>query len=325
MKVGALRKTGACLPRGVRRIVLGFALATCLGGAAKACESVTIEGDGIFAAPLCLPQSPERVVVLDPGLGLGIGLDAGLSIVGAPLERMSDAALRDRAERAGITSIGFVTEPSLETIVALEPDMIVGFIGSASMASGIYPQVSQLAPTLLYTDTDWRAFYRLIAGFTGQTDEVAARLDTFDARLADIRERLPDLSVSVVRITSWDFQVYLDAPETYAPFEIMREAGVRRTPYETTDNPKIAMKRPDWEDLGRLDGDILLYIAGGTNDSDKDGRLEEVLTNPLWQMLPAVQAGRTYRVEHGHWMQFSGLAAAHRVLDDLERYVIGGQ
>ncbi|MCO6384129.1 iron-siderophore ABC transporter substrate-binding protein [Oceanicola sp. 502str15] len=293
--------------------------------AAKACEGIAIEDSGVYTGPLCLADVPRRVVVLDASFGLGIGMDVGLPIVGAPLERMSDAALHARAVDAKITSLGFVTEPSLETLVALQPDLIVGFVGSESMASGIYPMVSQLAPTLLYTSTDWRAFYRLMAGLTGREAAVASQLSALDDRIAEVAARMPETTVSVVRITSWDFQVYLDSPGGYAPFNIMRQAGVNRSTYETTDNPSEALKRPDWEQLAQLDGDVLLYIVGGTNDSDKDGRHEEVLANPLWQMLPAVQAGRVHRVDHGHWMQFSGLASAHAVLDDLERYVIGPQ
>lgn len=290
---------------------------------ALACEGRLLQRDDVHAAPLCVPAQPQRVVVLDASFGLGIGLDSGLPIVGAPLDRMSDAGLKSRAEAAGVTSLGFVTEPSLETLVALQPDLILGFTGSESMAGGIYPQLSQLAPTLLYTSLDWQEFYRLMAGFTGREAEVDRDLAAYHRRLDDIRARMPDRTVSVLRITSWDFQVYLDGPETYAPFEVMRQAGVRRSAYETTDDPRQSMKRPDWEDLERLDGDVLLYIVGGTNDSDRDGRHEEVLANPLWQMLPAVRSGDVHRVDAATWMEFSGLGSAHRVLDDLDRHVIG--
>lgn len=298
--------------------------ATLLAGTmpALACDGRLLEEGGVYASPLCVPSAPQRVVVLDASFGLGIGMDVGLPIIGAPLDRMSDDGLKSRAEAADVTSIGFVTEPSLETIVALQPDMILAFVGSKSMASGVYPQLSQLAPTLLYTDIDWRAFYSLLAGFTGREDEIAEKMQAYDARLADIRDRMPDKTVSVLRITSWDFQVYLDAPQSYAPFEVMKQAGVTRTEYETTDDPSLSMKRPDWEELSELDGDVLLYIVGGTNNSDKDGRHEEVLSNPLWQMLPAVQSGNVHRVDAATWMEFSGLASANRVLDDLEKYVI---
>lgn len=299
------------------------ALAVWAGSASLACDGRAIDSPAVYVAPLCIPGAPQRVVVLDASFALGIGLDTGLPIVGAPLARMSDADLKARADAAGIASIGGVDAPSVETIVALQPDLIVGFPGDPGLAAMIYPQVSEIAPTLLYAGLDWRDFQFLLAGLTGRTEETAAGFAAYDARLADVRARMPDTSVSILRITSWDFQVYLNGPVAYAPFEILRQAGVRRSAYETTDDPALSMKRPDWEELAALDGDILLYIVGGTNDSDKDGRLEEVLGDPLWQMLPAVAAGRVHRIDHGPWMEFNGLASANRVLDDLERYVIG--
>lgn len=306
----------------LRRLIPLFLLVA-PGAPALACDGLEIADPAVHASPLCLPEAPRRVVLLDASVGLGAALDVGLPVVGAPLERMSDERLRDLALERGVESLGFVVEPSLERIVALRPDLIIGYIGSESMAAGVYPMVSRLAPTLLYTAADWEGFHRLAAGLTGQADRIEAELDAYEARLADIRARVPDVTVSVLRITSWDFQVYLDAPETYAPFEVMKRAGIRRGAYETTDDPNLAMKRPDWEELALLDGEILLYIVGGTNDSDTDGRLEEVLANPLWGMLPAVRAGRVHRLDPGVWMEFNGIRSAHRVLDDLERYVIG--
>ena len=46
-----------------------------------------------------------------------------------------------------------------------------------------------------------------------------------------------------------------------------------------------------------------------------------MIGNPLWSMLPAVRAGNVHRVDPGTWMEFSGAASAHRVLDDIERFV----
>ncbi|MGZ2475195.1 ABC-type Fe3+-hydroxamate transport system substrate-binding protein [Sinorhizobium medicae] len=47
-----------------------------------------------------------------------------------------------------------------------------------------------------------------------------------------------------------------------------------------------------------------------------------MLTNPLWKMLPAVKAGRVYRVDAGTWIEFNGLASANKILDDIETYII---
>ncbi|WP_209021331.1 hypothetical protein [Paracoccus ravus] len=48
-----------------------------------------------------------------------------------------------------------------------------------------------------------------------------------------------------------------------------------------------------------------------------------MLANPLWQMLPAVKSGNVHRISPATWMEFSGLASAHRVLDDIDCFVNG--
>jgi len=283
------------------------------------CEGRLIENGAILHPPLCAPKKPKRIVSLVPTFSLGIALELGLPIVGAPLFGMSDLDLKSKAEAAGVVDLGSFMEPSIEKIIALQPDLIIGsdFIGEEA-----YQMASQLAPTALLTGANWKEFYHTLANVADISDGIEGRFAEYEKRVAEIRERVPkDLRVSVVRITPWEFQVYLDEPEAWAPFDVMREAGVRRTDFETS-KTNIGTKRLDFEGLAGLDGDILLYIVGGSNDSATSGRHEAVLANPLWQMLPAVKAGRVYRVDAATWMEFSGLASAHKVLDDIEKYII---
>lgn len=305
----------------LNRPVLAVAAFSLSATAALACEGRLLEDARLYGSPLCIPAEPQRVVVLDHSFSLGIGLELGLPIVGAPLSRMSDEELLEKAKAAGVEDIGFVTEPSLERIVALQPDLIVAFTGNRGLAESVYPMFSQLAPTLLDISGEWRGFYDTVADLTGGADKVDGLFAAYEARLGEVRAKVPEIDVSVVRITPWDFQVYTETPGAYAPFEVLAEAGVHRSAYETApDGP--ALKRPDWEELAALDGKILLYIVGGTNDSATSGRHEEVIGNPLWQMLPAVQAGRVHRIDPATWMEFSGLPSAHKVLDDIERFII---
>ncbi|MGU3493067.1 iron-siderophore ABC transporter substrate-binding protein [Xanthobacteraceae bacterium A53D] len=281
------------------------------------CNGRLIDGPGVLHAPVCVPKDPARIVVLDPTFSLGMGLELGLPIVGAPIKLMSERTLRDEAVRKGVADLGSYFEPSMEMLVALKPDLIIG----SSLTDSAYPLLSQLAPTLLISAEDWKGYMLRLAQATGREQKAAELLAAYEARAAALKLRLPDQRVSVVRITSWDFQVNLDTPNGYGPFSVMRDAGVRRTDYETAQGSET-LKRPDWEELDNLQGDVLLYIVGGANRSDTNGRHEEVTGNPLWRMLPAVKAGRVYRVDAGTWMEFSGVASAHRVLDDIERLII---
>ncbi|MEO9338886.1 iron-siderophore ABC transporter substrate-binding protein [Mesorhizobium sp. SB112] len=303
----------------MRTIVL-FMIGILLSSPAFAqCDGRLIEGGAFLHPPLCAPKEPKRIIALVPTFSLGIALELGLPVVGAPLFGMSDVDLKSKAEAAGVVDLGSFMEPSIEKIVALQPDLI---IGSDFLGEEAYQMASQLAPTALLTGANWKEFYRTLANITGVDDGIESRFAKYEKRVAAVRERIPkDLRVSVVRITPWEFQVYLDEPNAWAPFDVLREAGVRRTDFETSETT-VGTKRLDFEGLAGLDGDILLYIVGGSNDSATSGRHEAVLANPLWRMLPAVKAGRVYRVEAATWMEFSGLASANKVLDDIETYII---
>lgn len=283
------------------------------------CDGRLLAQGAFLSPPLCVPAEPKRIIALDPTFSLGMALELGLPVVGAPLFGMSDETLKAKAEAANVTNLGSFVEPSIEKIVALQPDLI---IGGGFLGEEVHRMGSQLAPTALITARGWKAFYRTVAEVGGRGDAIETVFADYDRRVAAIRERVPqDLKVSVVRITPWEFQVYLDEPDAYGPFAVLREAGVKRSAFETSESDG-EMKRIDFEGLAALDGDILLYIVGGPNDSATSGRHEAVLANPLWKMLPAVKAGRVHRVDEATWMEFSGIGSANRVLDDIETYII---
>lgn len=282
-----------------------------------ACEGRLLEGEAFLNAPLCVPEKAQRILVLDPTFSLGMTLELGAPVVGAPMFGMSDELLRQKAEAAGVTSTGVFNEPSIETMIALQPDLI---IGSADMAASAHDMLASLAPTVLITAHSWRQFYAAIAETVGRQDQLTPAMAEFDARVEALKPQIPDETVSILRITSWDFQVNRGGEDAWAPFAILSDLGVRRSAFEEglTD-----LARPDFEQLHQLDGDMLLYIIGGSNNSGENGRRDEVLNNPLWQALPAVETERVYPIDPALWMEFSGLSSAHRILDDVARLIIG--
>ena len=300
-------------------VVFGLSLAS---GAAVACEGRMIDIDTVLHAPLCVPNEPKRIVTLDATFNLTMALELGLPVVGAPLFGVKDPTLLAMAEKAGVTDIGSANEPSIERIIALGPDLI---LGDAAMHAQAYDLATRLAPTVLVKAQDWKAFFAAIAAATGTGGTADEAFKAYEKRAADIKARMPDVKVSVLRITPFGFQVYVDGPASYAPFAVMRDAGVERPAYETVDDQTI-FKRPDWEGLAELDGDVLLYIVGNPYDDEARSTLEaSTLANPLWRMIPAVKAGRAHKVDVASWMGFGGLGSANRILDDVERYVVAAQ
>lgn len=298
-------------------LITAFGLFSALPAAA-ACDGREVTAN-ISPAPVCVPKQPQRIIALDAYYSLGMALELGAPLVGAPLFGLEDKKLDAAARAASVADIGHASQPSPERIIGLKPDLI---LGDAAMHARAYDTASKIAPTVLVSVQSWKDYYATVAAVTGRTGAADEAFKAYEQRAAALRQKMPGTKVSVVRLIPGGFQVYVDGPGAYAPFSVLHDAGVRRTAYETATDDTV-LKRPDWEGLSALDGDVLLYIVGGSHHADKTGTLEsEVLANPLWQMLPAVKAGRAYRVDPVTWMEFSGLASANRVLDDVERYVM---
>lgn len=289
--------------------------------AAAACNGREIAAN-VLNGPICVPETPQRIVVLDTLYNLGMGLELGAPIIGAPLFGMEDKELAAKAKAAAIEDIGHYSQPSPERIIALKPDLI---LGDGFMHGRAYDIAAKVAPTVLVNVQDWKTYYATIAAATNRTGVADEAFRAYDKRVEGIRQKVPaGLKVSVLRVIPGGFQVYVDGPASYAPSSVLRDAGVKRSAYETATDDTV-LKRPDWESLAALDGDVLLYVVGGSHHGDPTGQLEkETLGNPLWQMLPAVKAGRAFRVDAVTWVEFSGLASANRVLDDVERYILKG-
>ncbi len=298
--------------------LLVFLLPASLVQAACSGKAVT---EDVYNPPVCIPAEPKRIVTLDPLITLGMLIELKAPVVATPYMAITEDEILDVVKTEKMVDLGNPKEPSLERLAVLKPDLI---IGSAEVHAAIYEQAAKIAPTVLFKHMDWKNYLQRLSDVTGREGAANAALQAYETRVAAIRERMKDrkLTVSSVRLAPDRFVVFVDGPDAYAPFAVLHEAGVTRTDYETVTDGTI-VKRPDWEELANLDGDVLLYVSASGFESTKDDALEKQVTeNPLWQLLPAVQAGRAHRVERGPWQSFHGISSANRILDDIERYIL---
>jgi len=277
--------------------------------------------EGVYNAPFCEPKEVKRIVTLDPLITLGLLIELKAPVVATPYMAIQDAGILEVVNAQKMVDLGNPKEPSLERVAALKPDLI---IGSAEGHAPIYEQASKIAPTVFFNHMDWKKYLQQLSIVTGTEGTANEALAAYETRVAAIRDRMKDkdVTVSTVRFAPGRFVVFVDGPAAYAPFAVLHEAGVKRTAYETVTDGTI-VKRPDWEELANLDGDVLLYVSASGFESGPDDALEkEVIENPLWQLLPAVQNKRAHRVDRVAWQSFHGIASANRILDDIERYIL---
>ena len=284
--------------------------------AASQCDRVIEHAMG----KTCVPTNPQRVVTLDT-ISADTTLALGIKPVGSA--KPSSSYLEDRLESVRI--IGIPQQPSVESILALKPDLILGFTWYHQQ---IYNQLSQIAPTVIFdyqSGRDTQKIIQLIGLALGKTSTAQEVIDRYYERLnqfkAVMEEQLKQTEVSVVRIQSNSFGLIQRGS---FPGFILEDAGLPRPQQQQYLEP---VPPGNWnhiqinigkERIPDMDGDVLFVV--NSPDYKTDERLNKLKTEPLWLQLNVVRQGRVYEVSN-YWLG-GGPIAIDLVIDDLFKYLI---
>ncbi|WP_308282983.1 ABC transporter substrate-binding protein [Pseudonocardia nigra] len=257
--------------------------------------------------------TPQRVVVLDTGeldsvLALGV---TPVGAVAADLASGLQSYLGDRTE--GVEIVGTIAEPNLESIAALQPDLI---LSSKTRHEDIYSTLSQIAPTVFAerVGVAWRENFQLFAEALGMSEEAEQILADYRAKAQETGAKFGDPSattVSMVRFLDGSIRLYGEGSFIGT---ILSDAGFGRPPIQQVDKTFVEVSR---EQIGQAEGDLVFYA--GYQDAGAEN-LAAVTAGPLWQNLPAVMEGRAHEVSDDLWYLGIGPIAANMILDELAGY-----
>jgi iron complex transport system substrate-binding protein len=262
-----------------------------------------------------VPDNPQRVVVLtnegtEAILALGINpVGAAQSWDGNPWH----AHLTDLLK--GTTDLGTELAVDLEVLATLEPDLI---LGTKVRQEKIYEQLSAIAPTVM-TETiggEWQENLRFYASALGKDAEAEAALATFDARTKAIHDALGDAvneQISMVRFSPNRTRIYYK--DTFSGL-ILDQIGFKRPPAQDKDEFAEEVTKERIPDMA---GDRIFYFSSDLNDAEPEANLADWLSDPLWNNLEAVKAGKAQRVSEIIWNTGGGIFSANLMLDDIEK------
>lgn len=267
-----------------------------------------------------VPADPERVVVLDTG-ELDDALALGVKPVGAVRADVSRDFLSylDDEQTAGIEMVGTITEPNLEKIAGLRPDLI---LSSTVRHEAIYPRLSDIAPTVLAPDVGdtWKQNFLLYADALGRKAKAEQMIADFEARAEDLGAKLDSaepITVGVVRFVPGQIRLY---GETSFIGTIFSDVGVQ-VPADARGKDVDTYVELSSELIDKANADQLIVSTyGPAGDTDQDA----ILGGPLWKRLDAVEEGRVEHVDDDVWMTGIGIQAANHTLDDLEKLLPSG-
>jgi len=168
---------------------------------ANAAQTVTYMSEN---GPIEVPEHPQRVVVLTRFL-TGNVMALGVPLVGV------DEMSRDNPNFASqLQGVETVSDESLEKIMELEPDLIIGMTGNSNME-----QLSKIAPTVLYTygKVDFYEQQIEIGKLLNKEQEARAWVESFRERAEKIGDQIrakvgEEATVSVIETFNKQLYVY---------------------------------------------------------------------------------------------------------------------
>jgi iron complex transport system substrate-binding protein len=263
----------------MRRLLLVFAMLAMLAVPGFASRTLTDE----TGRRVVVPDHPHRVVCLMPNVTDTVyALGAGDDVVA-----ISDYT-KYPAEALKKPSIGDLIKPSLETIVALHPDLVIGFQPKGPME--ITDQLERLnIPVFLVTPHGIAGILHSVETIglaLNRTSQADALVHSLQARLDAVKARTRGLPVPTVFMPIWYDPIITIGKHAFIT-EIIEDAGGRSVTDDlTADWPQMSL-----ESLLSRSPEALLLIRGGKTS------LQVLQNRPGWSSLPAVQQKRVYYVD----------------------------
>ena len=233
--------------------------------------------------PIEVPADPQRVVVLSTYAGDVMALD--INLVGVdPYSKMNPRF------NQFLTDVEEVSDESLEQIIELDPDLIIGL----STINNI-DKLSEIAPTVTYTygKLDYLSQHLEIGKLLNKEDEAQTWIDGFKKRAEvageDIKKEIgEDSTVSVIE--NFDKQIYVFGDNWGRGTEILYQEMKLNMPEKVKDMALTdGYYALSLEVLPEFSGDYVIF----SKDSDTDNSFQKT---DMYQNIPAVKNNQVYEV-----------------------------
>ncbi|QNG37049.1 iron-siderophore ABC transporter substrate-binding protein [Geodermatophilaceae bacterium NBWT11] len=257
--------------------------------------------------------TPDRVVVLDSG-----ELDAVTSLGIVPVGTVETEGLLDELagthgfEADDVEVVGSISEPDLEAVAALQPDLI---LTNAIRHEAIYDQLSALAPTVVSAELGavWQENFLLCAEALGMTEQAEEMLTGYETRIGEIAAAWGDPGVTEVAVLRFmgGGEVRAYARGSFIG-SVLEDVGFTwPAALDTTEN-RVELTP---ESLDTVTSDVVFWSPGFSDAGAAESA--SITSGGLWTSLPPVQAGGDHEIDDSRWFLGLGPSGADLVLDDL--------
>lgn len=274
-----------------------------------------------------VPANPQRIAVVGRRGLFAILLDLGFEPIaaldgsfyfGQPFHPL----VADRAQELDVEPIEPADAgPNIEQVAALDPDLI---IGASADFEQVASQLAQIAPTvgIEWDFVDPTTNVQAVGDVMGVGDEAAAQVEAFWADVDTVAADLPDpdtVSLSQA-VSTEEMRIYTG---NNLVGQLVEDFGGQVVPEELPPDPLRPglFTHVSFERVNLLSGDWLVFLVNtASEEAGGQEAYREALDNPLFQRLPAVQAGQVLEVDTQLVFGTAGLTGMREVLSQLETF-----
>ena len=285
-------------------------LASALLMASAFASAVTIkDAKGEFT----LDKTPSRVVALEYSFVDALA-QVGVSPVGVADDNKVDRILPQVREKiAAWQSVGTRSQPSLEVIASLKPDLI---IADPSRHTAVFEELKKIAPTVMF-DSRHESYQenletaQKIGDLVGKSAEMKAKINEHNDYIANIAKNLGVQGKKASFGTSREDKFNIQNDNGYVG-SFLTTLGFAPTKLNSDQSfveinlEQLVMEKPEY-----------LFIAHYRDESI--ARKWEA--EPLWKAIPAVKANHVYSVDSDMWARGRGLEASKIMAKQIEDFV----
>jgi len=228
-----------------------------------------------------------------------------------------------------VTDVGTRAEPSVDSIVALEPDLVVM---EEQRDSPLVGQLERHVPVLVTKGSDagdnlrrMRDDFTMIAKAVGREERAREILTSFDTALADAKNKLAGAGAAGASFVMADG--YQEGNTiSIRPFgqgalvsQVAIAAGLRNV-WDGEVDPVWGLGQTDVEGLTRITDPNARFLYNASDG--KDVFAQGLRDNTIWTSLPFVREGRVHRLTDGIWT-FGGPKSCEQYLAELVKVFTG--
>jgi len=263
------------------------------------------DNKGIFT----IDYVPKRIVVLEFSFVDALAI-IGVSPIGIADDNDKNRLIPQLREKINDwQSLGTRSQPNLEVIASLKPDLIIADI---RRHEGIYASLQKIAPTLILPSK--RISYKesfdinyKIAKVLGKSKEMQKRLmehTQYMKKMSTFLRQGLEVQVSMAREESF----FLNTDDSYIA-EVIKTLGIK---YPKSEKDNNAPRYAGLEQLLAINPEYLIV-----GSSVSPNIIDTWKKKPLWKLINASKDGHIIKVNDGLWSRSRGIIATEQITKKL--------